>query len=182
MSVHLHAQRHHKRNLELCFGGQSRRNTMFGARPCRRVTSDTDIPGAYVFWTIATFSCADRCRRRWTGQGQITEVTNPGTADLSAIDETCAPGPQMARPARFGRGFPDPLPCGRCVQESKTTDRGMGVIYSKSGFSRLLARAHDSAEWIPHSPTSGRPCNCRLCVILCCRANDSGGHKWRLQN
>jgi hypothetical protein len=120
---------------------------MFGARPCRRVTSDTDIPGAYVFWTIATFSCADRCRRRWTGQGQITEVTNLGQQiyqpSMTAVH-------QVRRwPVRLDSAAVPPIHShvgDAGAQESKTTDRGMGVIYSKSGFSRLLARAHDCAR------------------------------------
>src|ERR1043165_6862489 len=38
----------------------------FGATPCCRATSDTDIPGAKVSCTIRAFSSADQRRRRCT--------------------------------------------------------------------------------------------------------------------
>jgi hypothetical protein len=38
-------------------------NTWFGAIPCCRATSDTDIPGAYVSGTILAFSSDQRRRR-----------------------------------------------------------------------------------------------------------------------
>jgi hypothetical protein len=41
-------------------------NTWFDAIPCCRATSDTDIPGTYVSWTIRAFSSADQRRRRCT--------------------------------------------------------------------------------------------------------------------
>src|SRR5690606_11797466 len=41
-------------------------NNWFGFTPCRRATSETDIPGSYVARTIASFSEAVHRLRRWT--------------------------------------------------------------------------------------------------------------------
>src|ERR1044071_6992239 len=71
----------------------------FGATPCCRATSDTDIPGAKVSCTIRAFSSADQRRRRCTDVMTSTRSIFPviDTGILLVLS-------QGVGPVRFFRG------------------------------------------------------------------------------